>query len=65
MQFANKEYASYTVSAEESGLNYPVTVVIMLPEGKGTPVAKITPLRAVEPVNDLDEHITWEDAAWQ
>ena len=65
MQVAGKEVLQYTVSPEESGLSYPLQVIVYRPRNGGALRANVVSFELAEAYSISDEAITWEDAAWQ
>jgi hypothetical protein len=64
MQKIQQEYARYTVPPSESGLGFPVEVIIYSPKGENDFVARISQVKHVGNP-EFAEEITWEDAEWQ
>jgi hypothetical protein len=64
MQKFQQEYARYTVPQSESGLGFPLEVIVFSPIGETDLVARISPVTRLDQVEMADE-ITWEDAEWQ
>jgi hypothetical protein len=65
MQVSGKEVLQYTVSPEESGLSYPLQVIVYKPRKGETLTAKVISFELAEAYAMSDEAVTWEDAAWQ
>ena len=65
MQVSGKEVLQYTVSPAESGLSYPLQVIIYKPRNCDTLKAKVVSFELAEAYAVSDEAVTWEDAAWQ
>jgi hypothetical protein len=65
MQVTGKEVLQYTVSPEESGLSYPLQVIVYKPRSSETLAAKVVSFELAEAYANSDEAITWEDTAWQ
>lgn len=65
MQLVGTEVMRYAVSPEETGLNYPLQVIVYRPAGKQALMAKIIPLELAGVSALSDEAVTWEDASWQ
>ncbi len=65
MQGAGKAMLQYTVSPEESGLSYPLRVIVYKPRHGEELKAKVVSFELAEAYAISDEAVTWEDAAWQ
>ena len=65
MQVVGTEVIRYTVSPLETGLSYPLQVIVYQPRNGENLVAKVLSLDVAEAYNVSDEAVTWEDAAWQ
>ncbi len=65
MQVAGKEVLQYTVSPAETGLSYPLQVIVYQPRNGDTLKAKVVSFELAEAYAISDEAVTWEDAAWQ
>ncbi|MCO5221743.1 MAG: hypothetical protein M9947_09215 [Thermomicrobiales bacterium] len=65
MEFVGTEVTRYTVTAEETGLSYPLQVIVYQPRNDETLKAKVLSFELAEAYAVADEVITWEDASWQ
>jgi hypothetical protein len=65
MQVAGTEVTRYTVSPAETGLSYPLQVIVYKPRNSEALKAQIISFELAEASSLSDEAITWEDAAWQ
>ncbi|TXG79370.1 MAG: hypothetical protein E6R14_11180 [Thermomicrobiales bacterium] len=65
MQVAGKEVRRYTVSPEETGLSYPLQVIVYQPRNGETLKASVVSFELAEAYSISDEAVTWEDATWQ
>lgn len=65
MQVVGTEVSRYMVSPAETGLSYPVQVIIYQPRNEVTLKAKVISFELAEAYALSDEAVTWEDAAWQ
>ncbi len=65
MQVAGTEVTRYTVSPAETGLSYPLQVIVYQPRNEATLKAKVISCELAEAYAISDEAVTWEDAAWQ
>ena len=65
MQVAGKEVLQYTVSPEESGLSYPLQVIVYRPRNGVALKANVVSVELADTFAMSDDAITWEDAAWQ
>ena len=65
MQVVGTEVMRYAVSPEETGLSYPLQVIVYQPRGKQSLEAQVISLELAEAYALSDDAITWEDASWQ
>jgi hypothetical protein len=65
MQVTGTQVLQYTVSPEETGLSYPLQVIVYQPRNGETLKARVVSFELAEAYAISDEAITWEDAAWQ
>jgi hypothetical protein len=65
MQVVGTEVTRYTVSPEESGLSYPLQVIVYRPRNDEAMKAKVISFELAEAYALSDDAVTWEDAAWQ
>jgi hypothetical protein len=65
MQVVGTEVTRYTVSPDESGVSYPLQVIIYLPRNEVALKAKVISFELAEAYSLSDDAVTWEDAAWQ
>ena len=65
MQVAGTEVTRYTVSPAETGLSYPLQVIVYRPRNEAVLKAKVISFELAEADALSDEAVTWEDAAWQ
>jgi hypothetical protein len=65
MQVAGSEVTRYTVSPAETGLSYPLQVIVYKPRNGEALKAQIISVELAEAYALSDDAITWEDAAWQ
>ena len=65
MQVVGTEVTRYTVSPAESGLRYPLQVIVYQPRNENILKAKVISLELAEAYSMSDDAVTWEDAAWQ
>lgn len=65
MQIIGAEVLRYTVSPAESGLSYPLQVIVYQPRNEAVLKAKVISYELAEAYAISDEAVTWEDAAWQ
>jgi hypothetical protein len=65
MQVAGTEVTRYTVSPAETGLSYPLQVIVYRPRNEEILKAKVISFELAEAYAVSDEAVTWEDAAWQ
>lgn len=65
MQVVGTEVMRYTVLPAETGLSYPLQVIVYRPRAEETLKAKVVSGETAEAYARSDEAITWEDAAWQ
>jgi hypothetical protein len=65
MQVVGTEVTRYTVSPAESGLSYPLQVIVYQPRNEAILKAKVISFELAEAYALSDDAVTWEDAAWQ
>lgn len=65
MQVVGAEVMRYAVSPEETGLSYPLQVIVYQPRGEQALKAQVVSLELAEAYALSDDAVTWEDAAWQ
>lgn len=65
MQIVGTEVSRYMVSPSETGLSYPLQVIIYQPRNQKALKAQVVSFELAEAYEMSDEAITWEDAAWQ
>ena len=65
MQIVGTEVSRYMVSPSETGLSYPLQVIIYRPRNEQALRAQVVSCELPEAYAMSDEAITWEDAAWQ
>ena len=65
MQVAGTEVTRYTVSPAETGLSYPLQVIVYKPRNGEALKAQIISFELAEAYALSDDAVTWEDAAWQ
>lgn len=65
MQFVGSEVMRYTVAPEETGLSYPLQVIVYQPRDGQALRAQIVSFDKAEAYALSDETVTWEDASWQ
>lgn len=65
MEIVGTEVRRYTVKPEETGIGYPLQVIIYQPRDSEGLKAKVVSVEQMERYALSDDAITWEDAAWQ
>lgn len=65
MQILGTEITRYVVPPAESGLGYPLQVIIYQPRNEEAYKAKVLSFEMAEAYAVSDDAVTWEDAAWQ
>ena len=65
MQVVGTEVMRYTVSPAETGLSYPLQVIVYKPRNEAALKAKVVSHELAEAYSLSDDAVTWQDAEWQ